>query len=427
MRSVVERLFPFRESPHAEQRVAVGIFVIATAFRLWFGLVAHPPSAFLISDMGVYLLRADRLLAGLRDPWDTFTPVGYPAFLAALFSCFGRDLRTVAVAQSLAGGLVCWLVFLIARRMGWHVRALVASALVAAYFPLVFYGALLLSEVMATLLLVGFVWSLIRASDRLAWFGPCAGFFLGLAMVVRPNLFFAAFAVPLYFWVASGRSIRRTLFASIVVGACALPFPALACFRNSVILGRPTGIATNGGLNFFLAHTDVRGARWFDGRFTHAVTPIFNLQHFERDFASPVALYEDAWFYRAGSARFLETPRLAFSSLANLVDGVGLGSQDYWPGWAGHSRWLLAFSRAAFPVLVLPSLLSGLLLLRRFRSLKKRDAEKLLVVLVATSVFLPMYLFLGDPRLRVPHDPLLILAALDLLPRPQRFGRARFS
>ncbi len=372
--------------------------------------------------MGVYLLRADRLLAGLRDPWDTFTPVGYPAFLAALFSCVGRDLRTVAITQALAGGLVCWIVFLIARRMGWHVRALVASALVAVYFPLVFYGALLLSETMATLLLVAFVWALIRAADRLAWFGPCAGVLLGLAMVVRPNLLFASFAVPLYFWLATARSLRRTLIASAVVFACALAIPALACFRNSLILGRPTGIATNGGLNFFLAHADVRGARWFDGRFTHAVTPIFNLQHFERDFVSPVALYEEAWFYRAGFALFVEKPQLAFTSLANLVDGVGLGRQDYWPGWAGHSRWLSGFSRAAFPLLVLPSLLSGLRLVRRFRSLQKRDAGRLFVVLVATSVFLPMYLFLGDPRLRVPHDPLLILATLDLFQRRPRFN-----
>ena len=66
-------------------RWEIAIFVAALSSRLVFNLLLHRPGDFLVSDMHNYDVRASRLVLGLRDPWDTFTPMGYPAFLAAVF------------------------------------------------------------------------------------------------------------------------------------------------------------------------------------------------------------------------------------------------------------------------------------------------------------------------------------------------------
>jgi hypothetical protein len=47
-------------------------------------------------------------------------------------------------------------------------------------------------------------------------------------------------------------------------------------------------------------------------------------------------------------------------------------------------------------------------------------ATRLLLVLVVSSVLLVLYVFLGDPRVRVPFDPLVIVLATDGIARAMR-------
>src|SRR5678815_611345 len=98
-------------------RRTVLFFTIAgLALRLWFNLIQHPPGNFLFSDMGVYDQRARNLLSGHLGPWDTFTPVGYPAFLAFFYALTNRNLVVVAVVHALMGAGVVWL----AARISWR-------------------------------------------------------------------------------------------------------------------------------------------------------------------------------------------------------------------------------------------------------------------------------------------------------------------
>jgi hypothetical protein len=61
------------------------------------------------------------------------------------------------------------------------------------------------------------------------------------------------------------------------------------------------------------------------------------------------------------------------------------------------------------------------MLLRRHR--KVEEAPRFLVFLTAFSVMPVLYLFLGDPRIRVPFDPLFVVLALDGITR----GRAALA
>ena len=101
--------------------------------------------------------------------------------------------------------------------------------------------------------------------------------------------------------------------------------------HNSGLRGRRTGLATNGGLNFFLAHTPYRGATYREGDFTHHITPIRNDLYYKRDFDSPVPFYDEEFFYRKGIEAAVERPVRLVQALNNLPELMGLGRQSYWP------------------------------------------------------------------------------------------------
>src|SRR5688572_581392 len=98
--------------------LAIGLLVFGAALlvRLVFVCRFHPPGDFVFSDMSVYEQRARNLLSGGANAWDTFTPVGYPALLAAIYA-LGGSAMTVGVLQALLGAVTAALVATLALRI----------------------------------------------------------------------------------------------------------------------------------------------------------------------------------------------------------------------------------------------------------------------------------------------------------------------
>src|SRR5438552_18500954 len=88
-----------------------GLFAVGLALRLWFNFGVHRPFDFVFSDMWVYDHRAEDLRTGQLGPWDTFTPPGFPALLAALYAWFGPRPAAVPLLQAVLGALVVPLTF----------------------------------------------------------------------------------------------------------------------------------------------------------------------------------------------------------------------------------------------------------------------------------------------------------------------------
>lgn len=391
-----------------------GLFAFALAVRLWFSLAVHRPEDFVFSDMWVYDLRARNLVAGSLGPWDTFTPAGYPAFLAALYAISGRSLALIAVVQAVLGAATAPLTLLVARRVtGSTVLALAAGVLVAAHLPLVFYGGLLLAETPFTFGVMLSAWLLLRAADAPGWrtLVP-AGLALGVSAAIRPNLLLVLPLIPVWSWLGAGvdRRLlgRRNLafFAWILAGA--LPVLATVSAHNSRLLGRPTGLGTNGGLNFFLAHAPVKGAEFVEGTFTHRIYPIPNLVRHEEVHVASAPFYDEGHFYRLGLRTLLDDPWRLVASLDNLVEGAGLGEQAFWPGWKGREGLFHRYGPWFFGLGIAPALAGLAWNLRR----RERSARLLLAAFVLSAAA-TMYGFLGDPRMRVPFDPLLIVLAVE--------------
>jgi len=426
------RLVASLRDPAAQGRWALFMGLLATVPRLWFGLEAHPPELYLLGDMAFYDLRADHLRAGDLSIWDTFTPPGYPALLALVYSIFGKRYDAVAVMQALMGGACVTLVHLLALRISGRVTAaFLASLGLATYLPLVLYTGFLLTEVPCSFLLVLFVWLLLSAADGdLCGRALGAGAVLAAATAMRPNLL-----VFLPLFVAWGFALRRGAPARARAAAralaVALPLLALVSLYNSRLAGRPVGIATNGGINFYLAHAEVRGVRLRAGDPIREVNSYHNRIRYTAVFETDRHAYEESFFYGEGLRILAERPGRLLSAFGNLADGLGLGEirgwpdQAYWPGWAEHDAEMGGFARGAFFGLVAPTFVHALILARRRRLFRAEEASRLLLLGLIASVVIVLYALSGNPRVRVSFDPIFFVLASDAAVRAGEWARER--
>src|SRR5690606_11667258 len=78
-----------------------------------------------------------------------------------------------------------------------------------------------------------------------AWIGGCLAF--SAAVLVRPNLLPALVLVALWAWRRRGAARAAILVVCAVLGVVHVSW------SNSRLVGERAGVATNGGLNFYLA------------------------------------------------------------------------------------------------------------------------------------------------------------------------------
>jgi hypothetical protein len=410
-----------RESHH-QPWIAILIALVASGPRIWFVLFEHPPDLYLAADMAHYEACAEHVRRGVATIADTFTPVGYPAMLAFLFAISQKSYVLVAWVHVLLGSATAGLVHLVAYRVSRSFPlSLAASLATSFYFPVIFYAGLLLSETTFGFLVVLSVWLSLRAlelptrASRIA-----AGIAMAAATLVRPNF---ALAIPIvFFWGALLDRDRSHARFVPWTAAGILPLLVVVCTYNSWLAGRPTSIATNGGVNFFLAHSDYTSVSFPAGDAITSVAPRPNdVMGPARIFDATFHAYDERPFYRLAMANLVEQPARLVRDLQHVTDGFGLGVVGYYPGFMGHDAWLVVSGRVLFWVFVIPSCLHLLVIaFRRPFDLREHAAAALLWGVLGSMV-LTLYLFLGDPRIRVPFDPLwIVLGALAWKALPPR-------
>lgn len=238
---------------------------VALLPRLLVALVfAHEP----VWDGHYYHFGAERIAEGLGysedvmvrgqlvwKPW-THYPVGYSAFLGALYKVFGSGVLVAPVANALLGTLTAVLVHRLARHYLSDTRARIAGALCALHPGLIAYSAVVMTEPLAAFLLVlaGYLAVRLRGTGRAI---VLTGVVFGLAALVRPT---SLLAIPLFF-VTSPRPAWKRLLRTLAVGAVALLTLSPWTVRNCRVMDGCALISTNGGWNLAI------GALTTDGRF----------------------------------------------------------------------------------------------------------------------------------------------------------------
>ncbi|XYH93261.1 phospholipid carrier-dependent glycosyltransferase [Sorangium sp. So ce1128] len=449
------RAAPALRSPRAPSALAALVGLVALAPRWNFAVEEHPLRLHLFGDMALYLERGVALAERARAAWDTFTPPGYPALLAFLHAAAPGDLALVGACQAALGALTAALTALFAYRLD---RSLAVAALAglatALYFPLIFYTGFVLTETTFAFLLLLFAWLELRALEHghergRAALGLAAGGVLGLAVLVRPSLLAFLPCVALCALRGAGRD-RRVAGATLL--ACALLIAPVSA-HTSWLLGRPALVATNGGVNFFLAHSECRSVRSSAGGEVVEVSTHYNRTHFERRCELPRPFLDEGAYYRAGLAEIAEHPGRLLRAWRGVAEGLGLAprrswpNQPFWPGSVEHEGQLDASSRLFAPLVLLPALAHALARARRGSRAVARGADpsadssgrdmargadpgadagaraRSLAWAILASVGVVLYAYNGNPRVRVSSDPLaLALAASAWAAGARRLG-----
>lgn len=401
------------EAPHPG--LLFVLFVLALWPRLGF-VEEHPPTLYLVSDMAIYRERALRMLDGPTDIWDTFTPPGYPAIVALIFAIFGRDDRYVGLAQAALGAATVVLAFVAARRVtGSAIAAFAVFALLAFYPPLVLYTGFFLTETAFAFLLVLFFTLFVAAAERgSAGLAAAAGLAFACGVAVRPNLLLAIPFLALVVLLRRDDARLRRAAAIAVIGA--LPVLAIASIRASRLAGRPVLIATNGGVNFYLAHAEARALRFPAGDAVREISTYTSRARSGPIEELSIHAHDDRAFYTRGLAQVRAAPLAAMGrALGAVRDGLGLGrvggreNPPYWPGWMGHDDALAAWLRAMFALGSAPALAHAAWRARRPR--EDGDLPRLVTLALLASMIATLASFLGNPRVRVPFDPLVVVLA----------------
>ena len=238
-----------RRSRHVE----VAVFAVALAARLGWGLAVRVPPAW---DGELYERAAQGIARGLgyscfmfgpaADPTvpTAYYPVGYPAFLGALYAVFGAHPATLIVSGALVGAATMALAHRLA--LGCAPRwAAHAAALLFALAPgSVIFATTPMSETLWGLLLIAVVAVLGRPGVGVRSLVG-AGVLLAAATYVRPQAAVLAVLLPMVLDGDLRTRVRRAAVVTATVLALVAPWTA----RNCASIDGCAFVSTNGGGN----------------------------------------------------------------------------------------------------------------------------------------------------------------------------------
>ncbi len=233
------------------RKMRMGLLLVALtglALRLFF--VWHFPSV--TGDTALYDQLARNWLDhhvygifidGRLTPVDVRVP-GYPAFLATVYSVFGRTHIAVMLVQAVLDLGTCFLAAALAAKLRPATsrrRVAMAATWLAATCPFVAnYSAVLLTEVLATFLTAAALVLLLRAEagGTPNWF--LAGLLVGLGTLVRPEtplVLIAAAPVLIFRWRRPAEWSRLACSGALLAAGLLVPLAPWAA-RNWLTLHR---------------------------------------------------------------------------------------------------------------------------------------------------------------------------------------------
>ena len=164
--------------------------------------------------------------------------IGYPLFLAGVFSIVGYNLHVVLWLQAIVSAVTALIVYFLAREVGNKTSAAMAFALAIVYYPMALDAAFLLPETLVSFWITLGAYTIVRyVKDPGVRTGLWSGLVIGVAVVVK------ATALPLapiglgLAYLRKGRARAATVGALAFVAVMAVVLAPVA-IRNHHALGR---------------------------------------------------------------------------------------------------------------------------------------------------------------------------------------------
>lgn len=400
--------------------LALSIFALGALWRCLHVLVLHRPTEYMWSDMAGYCRRALRVFDPAYQPHigDTIYPPGNEVFLALLHA-LGGGSWTLAVHAQLAIALAIPIaIAALAHALYGRVVACVAAIIASLHFQSVAYAGYFLAENPFTLLLLlallaALPW--LRDPERApAWRCALAGLLLGLAAAFKSVVLLPALLVAVHGALDRGNwRVPRFWSHAAVIGLALAAVIGPIAARNTSAAGRFTLISTNGSLNFMQGHSgDVRLFRFVDRERdlrTAFACPASGQRGYRRAVTLPFGPYdgercrETAWEWIAA-----HPVEAAVESVGHVF--VLFWGTVPWPSSNTAERPLMVLAENLFLLLVVAP--AGYAVLRALRRRRAGDAfSELVLAAPVAGIALAAFVFIGDPRYRIPFDGCLIVLA----------------
>ena len=190
------------------------------------------------------------------QPGPFFRAPLYPWFLALGFKLFGESLLAVRLVQCALGGAAAALTYAVGRRAFDARAGLVAAALVATNWVLVYFdGELLIATLIVPLNLLALALSLDLAEQPTPKRALGAGLVWGLTCIARPNpLLFMPFLALWLFWRARARAGSARALGACLALTLGVALPILPITAYNGAQGDRVLISSQAGVNFWIGN-----------------------------------------------------------------------------------------------------------------------------------------------------------------------------
>lgn len=187
----------------------------------------------------------------------------YPIFLSFFYFSFGENLILLLILQLILS-IISFLVFIKVGKIIFKDDYFSKSNFILAmYFPLWMLSASVLTETIFTLLLVLFIYYLIKASfEKKIDLFVYSGSILGISFLTRPIALFVLFALSVFILVDKIHQFKLRFLLFLILGFILAITPWF--FRNIISLGDVTLLSSDGGYNFYNSTLGVDNKAWFD-------------------------------------------------------------------------------------------------------------------------------------------------------------------
>lgn len=371
-----------------------------------------------IHDQVSYDALARSLLDGrgysFTENWYPFTPADtptahwsftYPLYLAGIYAVTGYHPLAARLLQGAVGGaLLCFLVYLIGRRVANEDTGLVGAGLAAVYGYFIYYNVALMTETFFIVLVLLTLYLSIELKEDptlLRWVG--LGLSLGLASLLRQTvLLFVPFLLFWLFLELRARRIRWWNFAIPVV--IILLSVAPWTIRNYLVYSEFLLLNSNAGYALFASNNPGLGTDW---RNALVVVPV------PKELAGQNEAQLDRALTQKGLEFILADPnRYMWLNLDKTLEYF-----RFWP--SSDSSRISNLNRVLSFGLYLPFMVIGLgLSVSRWRNF----IPLYLFILIHTGIHLLTW---PAPRYRLPVDAVLMVFAGLTLVELARLVKAR--
>ena len=423
-----------------ERRWLIAVVLAGFGLRLWWVIYAvrpargvHDPAFYTLLGRSIADGDGYRLLSG--EP-TAFYPVGYSAALSVVFKImtwlpFGdNEPMAIGVFNLLLGVATILLVFEAGRRLFDNRTGIVAAAIVSIYPNLIFHTSAALTETLFNFIMMSAIvvllwrpWSGQFGWRKLVLFGAL----LGASALVRPISLLVLPALLVVWLIAGyGRSHSLRLVAVISIAAVAVITPWAV--RNMIVMNSPRVIiSTNLGDNLCIGNNA-------------SATGAFNVG------LDPTARTDDYCFHDLGDMRrpayevrrnTLTMERALEYIRGHPIDELRLMPKKlYYTIYNDHDGLYAVESYSEDPFIgsplraVLETLANGWFwstsvigLLGLCFLTSRRDPRCPFFLATMVALALPVVIFFGDPRFKLPVVPLLSVAAAAMV--VSIWGRSR--